>query len=1001
MRSHRVLLLALGIFLALSTSAFAQDATVIGTVADETKALLPGATVMATNLETGVQSVAVSDSTGAYRLLKPPPGRYKLQAELTGFSTIVIPSVELLVGQNATVPFVMKLAQVNESVTVTGDAPLVDTSSSQVAGNVDRRQMEELPLQGRNWMELSKLVKGVTANDIGNSVGTGAMDDMWQLNLDGQQITQKVAGSGFGQPRFSREAIAEFQIVTNMFDITQGRSAGMEIQAISKSGTNITAGSGYGFFRSDKLNSADPVAKDKNGNPIVLPYSNQQVGGTLGGPIVKDKLHYFISYEYEREPGTAFQQGALFPSSYASSNAYQNGQKSFLARVDDQLTTMDRLSVRGSYWTWQNPFVVTNGTTPPSESSDQTKNATNVLGTWTKVMDGGNRLLEVKGGYNGFHWTNAPQDSMLGTPEYRIPGMTIGAPYNYPQTLKQDNWDGRVDLSWHKTSHDLKIGGEYIHVHDGGPWYIQRAGFFNFSAAPPASVLQAAFPTGSDLDPTKWNVSLLNPYVTNSNINFTQGDWTIDAPRPTYALWVGDNWRPSSQLTINMGLRWDADPNMSSPPGIVESNILVNNQVPAAVGQYATGVNDFGYKSGIRDWKDVAPRAGFTYNVGGKNDLVVRGGTGIYFASPVSNVTFSPQLYSQLVSAQFVFDGRSDFITNPTNGLTTSQIFSGNVKLPAQTVRSIATDFKSPYNWQSSIGFQKQINSVTGFDVDFTHWTEYRDTRTIDGNLIYNPATGYNLNNGANAVRPNPAYGPVFVFTSDGKRDQTQMASSLTRRMRNHFQAGVTWTLMLEMKDNGTVGYGTAPANNPFNYLDGEWATSQDFQRNTIRTWMLAQLPFGINTSVSYFYGSGNRFNATISTAPYGKTGNNRLNLAGNGGPEPTIVIPAAILDRWDGPSTFASGDVIPRNALEGLPLHKVDLHVTKDFVLAGHTKAQFIGEVFNLFNHANYGAYNQSLNPAANTAITSATSTFGQPATATGTAYVSRQGQLGFRVTF
>src|SRR6478672_6138982 len=166
----------------------------------------------------------------------------------------------------------MKLASVTETLTVSAESPLVDTASSQVAGNVDRRQMEQLPLQGRNWMELSKLVKGVTANDIGNSIGTGAMDDLWQLNLDGQQITQKVAGSGFGQPRFSRESIAEFQIVTNMFDITQGRSTGIEVQAITRSGANKPSGSVYGFFRGDKLNSPDAVANR------VLPYSNQQVG---------------------------------------------------------------------------------------------------------------------------------------------------------------------------------------------------------------------------------------------------------------------------------------------------------------------------------------------------------------------------------------------------------------------------------------------------------------------------------------------------------------------------------------------------------------------------------------------------------------------------------------------------------------------------------------------------------------------------------------------------
>ena len=986
MRSLRIAILA-GLVSVVASVAYAQQSSITGTAVDDTKAVLPGVSVTATDQEAGRQVVAITDDKGEYRLLNVPPGNYTIQAELSGFATVVLRNVEILVGQHATVPLTMKLAQVSETLTVVGETPLVDTSSSQVAGNVDRRQMEQLPLQGRNWMELSKLVKGVTANDVGNSIGTGAMDDLWQLNLDGQQITQKVAGSGFGQPRFSRESIAEFQIVTNMFDITQGRSAGIEIQAISKSGTNLTSGSTYGYFRSDKFNSPDLVANK------VLPYSNQQLGATLGGPIVKDKVHYFASYEYEREPGTLFSNPSLLPGE-SFTIPYKNGQKSFLARVDDQLNAANRLTVRGSYWAWANPEVLTAGN-PPSEASDQTKNATNVLGTWSRVMSGGNRILEIKGGYNGFHWTNAPEASMLGTPEYRIPGLTIGAPYNYPQTLKQDNWTGRVDFSVHKDKHDLKIGGEYIHVHDGGPWYIQRAGFFNFSSAPPN--LTSIFPQGSELNPSLWNLAALNPYVTNANINFTQGDWTIDAPRPTYALWFGDNWRASSNLTINMGIRWDADPNMASPPGIVTSQILINSGIPASYGQQLAGTNDYGYKSGIRDWKDVAPRAGFSYNVAGRNDLVIRGGTGIYFASPVSNVTFSPQLYSQLVSATFTNNGRADFITNPTNGITAAQIFSGAVATPAQTVRAIAPDFKSPYNWQSSIGFQKQINAVTGFDVDLTHWTEYRDTRTIDANLAYNPATGYNLSSGANPVRPNPAYGPVFVFTSDGKRDQTAIASSLTRRLKNRFQAGLTWTLMLEMKDNGTVGYGTSPANNPFDYLNGEWATSQDFQRNTVRLWALAQFPLGLNASVSYFYGSGNRFADSIATSPYGKTGTNRLNLAGNGAAEPSITVPASVLDRWDGPAVITSGAVIPRNALEGLPLHKVDVHVTKDIKLGGTRRVQLIAECFNLFDHANYGSYNTTLSPTA----AATTNLFGTPNQNTGTAFVSRQAQLGFKVAF
>ncbi|HUK35004.1 MAG TPA: carboxypeptidase-like regulatory domain-containing protein, partial [Vicinamibacterales bacterium] len=259
-------------------TAFAQEASVTGVVADSTKAVLPGVTVTATSLETGAQAIAVTGERGEYRLPPLSPGVYKLEAALPGFATVTVDRLELLVGQNAAVPFTLNVGQIAETLVVTGEAPLVDTSSSQVSGNVDRRQMEQLPLQGRNWMELSKLVKGVTANDVGNSIGTTAADDLWQLNLDGQQITQKIANSGFGQPRFSREAISEFQIVTNLFDVTQGRSAGIQIQAITKSGTNTTSGSGYGFFRDDSLNAPDPVAH------TVLPYSNQQLGGSLGGP---------------------------------------------------------------------------------------------------------------------------------------------------------------------------------------------------------------------------------------------------------------------------------------------------------------------------------------------------------------------------------------------------------------------------------------------------------------------------------------------------------------------------------------------------------------------------------------------------------------------------------------------------------------------------------------------------------------------------------------------
>ncbi len=472
--------------------------------------------------------------------------------------------------------------------------------------------------------------------------------------------------------------------------------------------------------------------------------------------------------------------------------------------------------------------------------------------------------------------------------------------------------------------------------------------------------------------------------------NFNESGWQIDVPRPTVALWFGDNWRASNRLSINYGVRWDDDFGVFSPPNVPVTSIPINNGVQSG---------DFGYKTGMHDHRDVAPRVGFAYQAA--PSLVIRGGSGLYYGLPFSNLTYSQQVFSETVTGSFTparngtcADG-SLFITNPTCGVTAGQLFSGQAPLPAQSPRIISPDYQNPYTWQSSIGFQKQLNAVTGFEADLTHYNEYHDGRSYDPNLFFDPTTGYNLN--PSFGRPNPAYTQIIYYTSNGRRDQTQLSTSLTRRFRHQFQAGATYTLMFAMHDDGSLGISSPGANNQFDLLNGEYATSSDFQRNTVRAWTIYQLPWGVSTSVSYFYGSGARYSASIASTPYGKPGSNRLNLLTSGAPAPTIIIPADVADRFDGPTTITSGMVIPRNALEGLPLHKVDLRLTKDVRLSATLKVSFIGEVYNLFNRANYGSYNTSLSAtnAAQTAV------FGQPQQNLGNAYVPREGQLACRISF
>jgi hypothetical protein len=952
----------------LVAPAWAQEATIIGQVTDNTKGALPGVTVTATSLETGLVTTGISEADGNYRLRALPAGRYKIQAELAGFSTLVIPDIELLVGQNRTVPLTMQLASLSETLTVTGESPLVDISSTQVSGNVDRRQMEELPLQGRNWMELAMQVKGITANAVDTT--PGVRDRQFQLNLDGQEITQQVAGSGFGQPKFSREAIAEFQVVTNLFDITQGRSLGIQVQAISRSGTNNTDGSVYGYFRDDSLNSKDFIANR------VLPYSNQQWGGAVGGPLIRDKAHYFVSYERENEPNTIITTPPALPAQTFTFPTKLT-QNSFLGRVDWQLAANDRLTGRASYWDWDNPFTQVSGTEHPSQAAARSRKAINVVGTWSKVLSS-TKLQEVKFGYTHFDWQNLlAEPKLASTPNYVFPGLTVGQRRNYPQEFFQNTFSGRYDLTMSQGKHDMKMGAEFLRWHDTGQWQLLSRGEFIFTANPPD--LARRFPFDAWNDPTRWDVTGLDSLVQRFDQNF--GDWTIDIPRPTVAIWFGDTWRLNNQLTVNYGVRWDADWGALNPPHVT-TPVTWNPAAGAVYPDVALEPGDKVYPNGLRDLQNIAPRAGFSWNVNGENRLVIRGGSGLYYSIPDSNTTFSQQSFNgeRILVNSFPNDGQPGFIANPTRGRTAEDFISGRFPLPAQGPRVIAHDYQMPYTWQSIIGFQTQFREIWGVEADLTHWKGYNFGNQTDPNVFFNPATGYPRNPAQG--RPDTKFGPIQWLESQGRADFAAVSTALTRRYRNNWQASLSYTLTLFAHDD-TTGF-QYQASNLFD-REAEWARSTEFQRHTIRLNAIKRLPWDMNVSGAYLYGSGNYYSTTYNANPFGTgAGSNRYVSA-------ALTVNPTSLDRFGGNSSYAIGEIIPRNALRGFPLHRFDFRFSKDLNLGHGVKATGIAEVFNLTNHKNYGAYNSQINTAG----------FGDPRQNLLNAYQPRVWQLAFKLTF
>jgi hypothetical protein len=892
-----------------ATNVFAQEATVSGGVVDESGGVLPGVTVVATDVSTGRKYVAVTADRGEYRL-GLPAGRYNIQAELPGFATVLVSGIELLVGQNASLPFMLKVAEVQETVSVTSAAPLVDLRSSQVGGNVDRRQMEELPLNGRNWLELSLLVKGITSNAADSKPGV-TNDRDFQLNLDGQQITNRKCCSGtFGNPRLSREAIAEYQVVTNLFDITMGRSVGLQVQAITKSGTNNFDGSLFGYFRDDRFNSED-FYTDR-----VLPYSNQQVGGSFGGPIKRNKTHFFGSYEYEREPNTIVINPSAIPNQ-SFSNPTKLTLSNYFGRVDHELNARGHFSVRFFTYKRRDPSEGVSSNTYPTRGAFAERESISTSGTWAQVINNA-ATQEFKAGFFRYGYSSEVRDRVPETPEYNFPGLSVGAPWNYPVESYNPSWNIGYNLMLHKGSHDLKIGGEFRPGTDHGVWRARARGRMFFRSLP--ADMGRRFPLDAWTDSSKWDLSGLDPLALRFDISYARNDdYSTRAPRPTWAAWIGDTWQATNRLTLTLGVRYDLAWGDLAAPLVQPTDLVINN------GKFSENV---GFRTNLRDVNNVAARVGFAWDPRGSRDFVIRGGSGLFHGQMAGVHVVEMQLRNgqRVIEMSIANDGRPGWVQDPTRGVTADDVLSGRVAVPPQALAIIAHDFQMPYSWQSVIGFQKQLSNTIGVDADVVYMRGYNEDTMRDANLFYDPATGW-PKNPTQFGRPSRDYGPITVRESKGRSEYLATPVSLTKRYSKNFQASATYTLMFFKRDNasGDSGWGGI-ANNPFD-RDSEWGRAGDFQRHTFRANAVWNLPLDLMLGGVFQFGSGNYSSLNSGVDPLG-LGTSR---------------------------TRRDFTLVPRNSWKDDPYQTFDLRISKQFALAGDVKLTGSAEVFNILNYDRY----------------------------------------------
>ena len=962
MRSRVVLAVLTAGILALAITASAQEATLTGQVVDTTGAVLPGVVVRAIHEATGTTTEVVTDGRGGFRI-PARIGTHQITAELAGFTTVTRAGLSLSIGQEIVVNLQMSPSTVQETVTVTGEAPLINPTNTRVTGVVSTRQIEELPLNGRNFLDLTLLARGQTANHTGTTpTDTGNRAD-YHINIDGQQVTTQLFNRL--NPTYSRDAIAEFEFVANRFDATQGRTHGAQLNVITKSGTNTVAGTFAGYFRHSRFNAADFIQRR------VLPYSNQQISGTLGGPIRLNRAHFFGSYEYEREP-----QILTFDSPYPffnlDSEEFAKTARKFLGRGDLEITRQMHLSVRHARSDVPKFLQGGGALLHPSAINTMELHTHSTIGTLTQIL--GNRAVnEVKVGYSSA-WDLA--DNTLTDPftERLLPaniersrimclrflgGYQIGGCSPAPTGFNENIWTFRDQFTYNYQlgpgSHTLKTGGELLSV-----WVRQGscgscAGVMDLAGGPVPANIRELFPVWND--PSTWKRDAPELARIARQFEWITGNFGPSIRRPDLALWMQDDWRISPRLTLNLGVRYDVSFNK------YVNDLEVLPFLPA-------GRHD--------DKNNVAPRLGFAYSMNDRT--VVRGGFGLYFLSLGNTIPTQNLQAANTAEVVVVNDGRPDFVVNPFNGPapTRDQILAlGRERSIIDPISSVNPD--EPYSYQTSIGVERQIADSMAVSVDLM----INETRNDGGfggrpgdraffveqaNLSYNAATGANYPFTDVSRRPYPGWGPVGIVRFGAESSRRTLEFGFQKRLSNRWQASGQYQLsrFRDFEPQPNVGFQLAPD------FGGQWTLGVGDQRHRAVFNGIVDVGYGFQVSGLYFYGAGKRRATTYGgdLRRMGSFSTNRLR---------------------------PDGTIVPRNNFVGDPLHRVDVRVQRRFNI-GRLGIDGIAEVFNLFNHENYGNY---VTVESNRNYGLPTATVGTSTTVQNVAYQSRSAQFGFRIAF
>jgi hypothetical protein len=1035
--SRRILcgaLLCLAMLSTLATPAFTQDAgfgSINGTITDQKGSVVAGATVTVTQTETGISREVVTTSAGTYAATFLKPGRYEVLISAPGFAKVNRKGLTVLVGQAVDADIVLPVASTQDTVTITGEAPLIDTEKVGTSQEIGQELVSNIPVNGRRYDNFVLLTPNVTPDGSSGLISYRGISSLYNTNLiDGvnnnQAFFAEARGRATGAPYvYSSDSIQEFQSASGPYSAELGQAAGGQINAITKSGTNAFHGDLFYFLRYPDLNALDPYGKSHNvfSQPV---HQQHQFGGSVGGPIKRDKLFFFFTYDGFRKvnpilyistgpfstisasinsgettycPSPLSAAECLTALDYLQGNVAGVGgyklqglfprqwkQDIFFPKLDWQFSQKNRLTAEFNFDTFHLPngynsaSTVANGGVTQNGSADYHERF--LIANWTTVLNptSVNQVL--------FQWS---RDLETAGANASGPSVSINsiASYGMPNALPrpafpdEHRWEVGDIYSKSFGRNTLKTGFDLNLVDELAVNLFQGGGIYSYSPG----TATGAF--------TNWVQDVYGVNGGKHYTSFTQVNDPIthvgkdDAWQKILGAFVDERFKVSQNFQISAGVRYDIQMIPQPPRPNTTSDIatLYTSKIHIAKG-------------------NIQPRFGFNWNP--HPTTVLRGGYGIFYGLTQASTYYTirsengvfQQQYNALPSTSWapsnlgvLFTPPGPPLAAPFSGAVTPVVENTGASLAPLAARGLDPNFSNPYSHSFDLALDQEMPGRIGLTLGYVGNRGMRLPRFVDTNVA--PATTtktYDIVDSHGVTQQTitvpwytqrVTYNTASLLTgfSDMNTWYHSMVVTVKKPMSHglHVLVNYTWSKTMDEGEVGGVSgtfNGTDVPIDPNNYK-AEYSRSDLNMKNRF-TGSLVWAPHvaasartvnyvanGWSLSGSYTAQTG--FPITPMMTNFPSSALSSGSVSGNGG-----ITGASV--SWFNAPTAVRVPQLARNFFPGPGLRNVDARISRDFAITEKTSLQFYVEAFNLLNHQNilsvnnkYSTYFAALAPTTN----------------------------------